>query len=823
MPRASTAPLPLIVLAFAFVLAISLQAQEEEALLSPPEPALHSALGDLVVNGGRKDNIEFYLDENGQPYIRSAMLRDAVEGLARPEKVADLIIGDGLISAGELEPRGLSLAFNEAELKLVLTVSPRAMIPQDLTARKAARKKTGEVRLEPEKFSSSIGLALNLDPRLSLDDSMASFSVDGGLKLTPSIYLFGLVAEAKAEIDYSEAFSFTLDEADLLYDFPSIRSRLRAGIVDSRPVNFQTSSELAGFSFYSDTSAFASQKRHLTQVEDLVLERKAQVTVEMNGLTIRKQKLEPGSYQLSDLPLSTGLNDVVLKIEEEGEEPVLIHVGIPFDSGILAPGETDFSLVCGLDRESLSRPFAEGSLSLGLTKSLEMGLDAEAGYGSLLGGLSSLWASPLGNLGLAAACASPYEGEGAFIPDWSWQASWRLSLAGKRKVPRLGLAVKYRGPEFAPPQKNGTEDPALHEKSWELSGQISQDLLKGAASLGLYGEANLRAGELESASLSAALSIPVRSSMSLAFSVGGDWSSQEGLEAKADFSLSVVPSDRRILQYSHDFITRNDEVDIAMTSDSPLPSSLSFHAEGLVGDTVDRGLALSWQERGRYFNLTASGSYSRSAETGERILGGGFTANTTMAFAGGYSVAASSMGNALAILVPAPSLGTEEVELLPQNGAATSSLGGKPSLVSGIRPYSNYFASVEMPSSPPDMTPTPKSIELYSTYKSITIIDVRAAAAIAIHGRLVDEEGRILANLPGDLLDPKGNKKAFAGTFSDEEGIFECYDLDSGEHTILWSDGRKTVFTIAKDEERTMIDMGDMLAKKPVLGEGSSQ
>jgi outer membrane usher protein len=788
-----------------------------------PEPELSPALGELAVNGVKKGNTEFFIDANGQPYIGAAALAEAVAGIARPESIAGLAVGDGLVSAGELAPSGLDLSFDQASLGLRLDVAPRARLPFDLTAKQDKAPKRGEVKLRPEGFAASLGLGLDLDPKLEGITSKENPSLNASLDLRPAVYLQGLVAEADAEILYTSAFSLALNGANLVYDFPAIRGRLMGGIVGARSVGFQTSSELLGLSFYRDTGTFpVPGGRHRTELGDIVLERSAKVTVEMNGAVLRQFRLDPGSYQLSDLPCTNGLNEVTVRIEEEGKEPFAIRAGIPFNAEILDPGELDYALALGANRKTPSRFLAEGNASLGLTKEFAAGIDAEAGYGSLMAGLSALWASPLGNIGLKGALAAPYEGEAAFTPAFAGLASWRFSLPAQKQVPSMGLALRYRSPGFAPPQEDATSDPARGVPSWQVSAQLGQPFVAGG-NLGLFGDLELRGGSLYSATLAAGLSFSLKSYTSASVELGFDWKEEGGLDPHANFSLSIIPPDNGILQYKHDFLAPGDSLDISVSKEQPAKSSLSFQTEGLVGEAEDRSAGLSWQSRTRYFNLGASASYGRSFTYGTSAYGLGLSASTTVATAGGYTVAASSLGNALAILVPAPSLGTDEVELMSQNGSSTASLGGKPALVSGMRPYASYIATIETPESPPDLTPSPRSVELFPGYKSITIIKVRAAPSISVGGRVIDAAGKPLANMAGDLLDEAGEKKAFAGTFTDEAGLFECYGLDSGEHTILWGDGTRSSFTIAKDEERKMIELGDIPAALPNLGGGSAQ
>jgi hypothetical protein len=128
----------------------------------------------------------------------------------------------------------------------------------------------------------------------------------------------------------------------------------------------------------------------------------------------------------------------------------------------------------------------------------------------------------------------------------------------------------------------------------------------------------------------------------------------------------------------------------------------------------------------------------------------------------------------------------------------------------GLLPYSSYAAGVELPDSPPDARPDPTSIVIEPAYRSVSVVRVGLAPSIAVRGRLVDERGRPIANMPGDLVDATGKLLPFTGTFTDESGIFECYGLEPGQVAIRWADGSAYSFSLGKGMPVGMVDLGDV-------------
>lgn len=764
------------------------------------------------MNGQERGTVEFSIDERGDPALPLSLVRNALAGIARPEVTSALEGLEGPLTAADLAAEGVTLSFDPDALILAITVSPGSMEPVDLGAGQPARKPTGGKKLDPEPFSAILGISFHLDTGLSLTGLADPFSLQCGIGLEPSINVLGFVASADMDLEFSGAASFDLEEAAVLRDLPGWGARLSGGIVDARTVSFQGAAELLGLSLRREDEIPDGRSGRREVLEELILERSAGVTVSMNGTVIRRYRLEAGSYRLSNLPLASGLNDVLVVIEEEGEETRRIRVGAPFDAGILDPGEADYCVAFGVDRDTLSRPFASADFSLGILPGLELGADLEAGLGVVLGGLSGAWASPMGNLDAAAALSIPYEGVSAWIPSFATRLSWRLSLPGLRYFPALGLAAAYRHPGFSPPRK----DPAGNSASvWDLSVQVSQRIPGLAGSLGLYGDADIEDGIPDSISLSAGWNLSPSKNVFLSVSGGADWDTETGWKPQASFSLSVVPPTRRSLQFRQDFLAGTNRFDVSMALDEAGKGILGFSGDGLVGDAETGSASLSLQAETDSFGLSASGSCSGTGG-GPGALGIRLAASSTLAFAGGLFAAARSFGDAFAILAPAPSVGSESLELRPSGGAVVTSTDGKPALVTGLGLYRTFFASIEMPGSPPDRRLDPAAVEIVPGYRSVTVITVRSASSVAARGRLVDGAGRPLANLVGDLSNG-------GGTFTDEMGVFECYGLEAGELSIQWSDGSGSRFTVDGSREGAMVELGDLRAEKAAPGgEGSS-
>jgi outer membrane usher protein len=774
-------------------------------------PSGETALADFAVNGESRGSVQFTLGDDGSPLLKAGMIRDALAGIARPEVIAAVASGDGFVSTEDLRLVGVRVSFDAAALVLGLDVEPRAMIPVDLSHQNEKSRHSGGTALEPENFAAQLGLSLTLDPSYTSSAYDSQFSPRAELGLAPAFNVMGVVAEGSAEISYYDNLTTRLDQARFLKDFPNQGARLEAGIVDTRPVSFQSSNELVGLAFFRESTLPGSKKSGRPLLEEFVIERKADVSIEINGVVARRLQLSPGSYRLSDLPLSSGLNEVTVKIVEEGEEPRSIRLGVPFDSAILETGQLDYSITLGADRETDSRPLGAANLALGLGSDLQLGADAEAGFGSVLSGVSGLWASPVGNLGASIGASAPC-GDKAIDPSYGARLSWRLSIPRLAYAPRVGFAVEYRNTGFAPPREDATVTVPL-QPTWTISGQVSEALPGRMGSTFFFADSDIEAGKFETLAFSTGVFLPLSKVVSVSVSCGTDWSAGNGFSPSASVAVSVTPGNRRTLQYHYDAVKNADIVDASAVVDSAGTTTVGAHGEGIVNGHVDV-VEFSAKTATGAFDLSAAAEYNRTGDNGSRTVGGIFSASTNLAYAGGHFVAARNLCNAFAILVPDKSVGKDTVELSSSNGPSTVSEGGAPALVAGIVPYEPYYAAVEMPESAPDRRADPPAITFYPSYRSGTVIRARSASSVAVHGRLVDQGGKPLTNLSGDRIGADGAAIAFSGTFTDEAGFFECYGLDEGDQLIRWSDGSTSRFTVVPDSSggSTILELGDVTA-----------
>ncbi len=790
-------------------LALTISFLGAESLL----PAGEIALADVFINNSPSGTIEFTLDTNGRAVIPVTLLRTILGPVVKPailnkitNKKTEFREDDPIIS-------GIILVYNAAALTLNFTVPPRALISRNIGGSYSEPAMTGGTVFAAEPFSAMLGLSAKLIPSFPLDRDLPR-TVQSDLALNPSVKLFRFTAEGGFDLTYPAVKILETRKYLISRDFPETGIRAAFGTLESRAVSFQNPLRLVGFSLYREPLISDREKKAFSVINEIILSNSAEVTVAINGAIARRLHLDSGAYLLSELPFTTGLNTVTLQIAEDGQEIRTVTVGVPFDSEILAPGETDFSLNIGLDRETLSLPFSLANFALGLNPYLEVGFDLSLSSDRFLGGAAGLLASPIGNFGLAGSLALAYN-----APEKTAYAArfdWRLLFPGSRLLPQLGLSVQYRSPFFAAP---GSESQPVEQSSLLLSSQISQALPAGLGNVCVYGNAGLSADTLRQLSFSAGHFIAFSRMAFLSTSIGSSWAVDRPLQTYISVSLSIVSPGTTNFQYRQNLFPATESIDISIPLDENERTRLNGH--GFLSNTAEENsqdISLSVLNNNTASKLSAAAFYTADSLSGVKRIAFDLRAALTIVFAGGYLGVTSNPGNAFMFIVPDSALEENTLVFKTNNGLSYISEQGKALLIPALRPYHILSGSIVLPESAPEVRPAPETIRIKPTYHSGTVIKITAAPSLAARGTLVTPQNTVSGGRGGRVFFQRAGSEQAGSTFTDENGIFECYGLEPGTYQIEWSDGNHSTFTI-NGSGSDMIELGRITAEPPSMME----
>ncbi|HRO03359.1 MAG TPA: hypothetical protein PLS69_07120, partial [Terricaulis sp.] len=239
------------------------------------------------------------------------------------------------VTPAELNALGIELEYDPAQLViLILRIDPtrRAV---ELLYETGGRETPGRA---PEPFSAYLNTSLALSHN----------SAQQGMP-APSVFLTGAARFGnvvfEADVQGREAFDTEEYEvyrrhARFVYDQPDEYRRWYLGDLTPDTRGRQGFVEMGGIGVARQRQRFDSFRTNvLGGGRQIVLQEPATIRVLRNGMFQREFALDPGQYDLSNLPLDTGSNDIELEVLSQSGRSERISYRAYLDTIDLEPGD----------------------------------------------------------------------------------------------------------------------------------------------------------------------------------------------------------------------------------------------------------------------------------------------------------------------------------------------------------------------------------------------------------------------------------------------------------------------------------------------------
>ncbi|MGD9940755.1 MAG: hypothetical protein AB7T74_13230 [Clostridia bacterium] len=742
------------------------------------------------------------VEEDGSLYFESADLAPLLSGRINQDILDTLFTGQDTLGGSELTAAGLGVSWDPLSLVFSIDVPPRLFPVRSFEIAKTRAAPTG-VLYEPEPFSAILNFTARAGYTTEGGDSDLPVFMDTILFVNLWSWVLELGATGETE---AGTHDLSLTTARMVRDFMAADSRLIAGRLDSPATGFQSSQRLLGLSMQS--KSFANDRRLVSPpLDELVLERSGTARIFLNGALLRTERLDPGAYQLSDLPFSSGLNKLEVEVDEAGAEPYRFVYVQPHDETFLGAGGLDYALAFGFEESVQPRAMGSAFLRLGLTDRMDASLSFQAGFSTALLGVATAVATGLGNLSLDAGVSLPTAPE-AYPAAFSLASRYRLSFPGRTNLPSLGLSAQYSSAGFSAPRLSFAVEPP--ETTLRLSGSISSILPGGmSGSLTAENRKNLDDG---TQSTTAALTLRRRMADGLTVSGLGTLAFQPDGTIQQSFTLTVQsapPGSGQNFQYSQGLTRRSSSVDLSGTLGPDKGVEASLRGTNLLGHEEDvSSLAVQSRIRRSYGDFGASAAWEHDPLTGLASSALSLSGSGALVLAGGYLKYTRPVADSFVLLAPQDSLRENTVEL--QLGSGRSELGSTDGKV-GVGPLASYRpvqGYVNLPDGGPEMVAEEPFVVLSAGYRSGLVVRPDAKPNLGISGRLLDALGEPVIWMAGRLIGPDG--AVVDQGFTDADGHFEFYGLAPGRYTISWAS--KPAFVLAFDlgaDSGMMSDLGE--------------
>ena len=299
-------------------------------------------LGEMPVILTRDDR--FMVESAGfQTLIKPLLIETAqAELAARLEGIADF-------APEEINQTGIRLDYDPDQLAvMVLRIDPTKRNVEALF-RGGSPEEPG---VAPEDFSAFLNTNMVVQ-RINRTGDVSS----------PSVFLNGaaryknLVVEADVqgrENVFTQEYNWERRYARLVYDQANEYRRWYLGDLDPEQRGRQGFVEMGGIGVERQRRRFESfRNNRLSSARQLVLQESSTVRVLRNGITLREFRLDPGQYDLSNLPLETGSNDIQLEVRGESGRTESVAYSAYLDLIDLEPGDYEYGAYLGVTSDQV--------------------------------------------------------------------------------------------------------------------------------------------------------------------------------------------------------------------------------------------------------------------------------------------------------------------------------------------------------------------------------------------------------------------------------------------------------------------------------------
>ena len=765
------------------------------------------------------------------------------------QKLETLPDQGGYVSVTSLKSAGFNARFDPGQLELNFVPSAEQRPVGELSLGGYRHRVQSAAAVRPAMFSAYLNVIAGVDYLWGSDGREDEAA--GTLELEGVFRVYGLVVENEFTWDgrvdtytcpttavctYEHDGGFKRRRSRGIYDFGESQVRLQFGDVDTYGGGFQRTPDLLGITIEKSPRKLApGESIRPTGSSSFRIESNATVEVFVNGAPVRRFQLRPGNYNLRDLPLATGANDVELAITDNSGQRRVLRYTSYFDGALLAAGKSEWSLSGGFgsylkdkEREYLTeQPFGSGFLRYGLTDSVTGEAHVQGDEHVIMGGLGVFSATPWGFMGLEGAVSDSRSGMG-YAVNFNYALANIRGLAsawsGGRET--LAFGAEYRSSAFrAAGEFSETASGILYPRNnyWlRLYGSYSVPVtsLVSLSFSGRYQFADDKQLVLSPYTLkgdrygadvtvSAPLTAWATASLTAGYSNKSYLSSyaatgtEPGGEFRAMARVYVRPTENTRLSASYDTLNQQTyvsghhsvgrgidrwetTVDVNQSGHderAQATGSVAYfgnrgdvrvaHSTGFNGVTWDRFSATPSDQRSSLRVGTAIGFADGAFGWGQPVRGGSF-----------------------AVVYPHKSITGKDVIVGSKDEPIARADGWGPVIVPSIPSYTSSTIAVDVPEAPVGYSLGAGGFDTFAPYKAGYKLQVGSDYSVSAYGTLLKANGEPVALLTGTAA-PVGNPEKQVAVFTNAAGRFGAEGLAPGRWVIeMATEGAPTKFVI---------------------------
>lgn len=606
-------------------------------------------------------------------------------------------------------------------------------------------------------------------------------------------------------------------ESQLIYDDVSRLLRLTAGDLRIRGTNLQALPRMAGVSierFYGLEPTRVFRPIGQTAFD---LERPSTVQIRVNGLVFQELYLNSGRYDLRDLPLNQGSNNIELVIRDDTGREQIISQNNFFDFDLLAPGETDFSAAAGSRSETRNGIVRysddwlfSGFVRHGFSDTLTAGVDAQADRAGGAVGATAVWASPIGTwrlqtsasqrdgVGFGYATSAGYSNSGRFGRDWRWS---------------LRADAQYVGNKFATIADIALLNGNVIDRAARTRLSANAQLNNARLSFNISGDYEKIEGE--GTRTSGLLGVNYSINSTLAVGVFGRHTKAPGQsDTGLFFQVNWTPGRNRLARATYDTARREAELNYRY---SPQPYvgttgyEIGVRRSGEIDTAELTGRVTHVSNR---FEASAQHNIFTTADLGskERVQLSRVTVASSLVLAGGKLSFSRPVREAFAIVTRHPTLAGKKVLIdRTENGVRSETDAFGAAVVPDLPTYIRTSTYVDVEDIPLgyDLGTGQFSFKapLYAGYA----VEVGSSASVTLFGKILNMAGEPLSFIAGTMKLKDKPESEPVPVFTNRAGRLVGIGLTPGVYLLtLGTDPMYQQDVVIAENGNNLVDIGEI-------------
>lgn len=309
----------------------------------------------LVFDSRVLGDVMLEMEPNGEPLFDGASLAQQIASLLNEigkQRLAETIAGRAFVSAGDLATAGIEIRFDKTRLEIVVDRIAGEYRPTGTLGQTAPN--SSRITLpttEPADFSAYMNFNTNLE-----------YSEQDGVE-KPEVFVFGaarfqnIVLEVDGALSdqFENRYKFYRRSVRAVFDQPEHYRRFSAGDLRLSTIPLLRTPFIGGVAVEKRRQIF-NPFQPITRLggREVFLDSRSTVDVLINGGQYQTFELAAGSYDLANLPLQVGSNDVQLRIRDSAGREQTIDLDYFFEPLGLEVGEEEYTLGLGVIARNLN-------------------------------------------------------------------------------------------------------------------------------------------------------------------------------------------------------------------------------------------------------------------------------------------------------------------------------------------------------------------------------------------------------------------------------------------------------------------------------------